>query len=373
MLSGVTMGNQQPSFFQLYNFLNLHYTFYMKGRWCMIKEATEYPGYFYIPGYSLYVISKTGAIIQRVTGHPISYRQNTSGYFVCSLINDHQCRRQISRARLLCTTFKPIDDAPYLQVDHINCNKEDDRLENLEWVTAKENCQRASKNGLYKGARPVKVCNFNTKQVTIYPSIAEAARACGMTKDMMLYRLEINDGRVYPERNQYCFMDTSPNWAEIEDIECELAKFGTSKRVLLRSLHTGEVFEYDKLSDLAKALEIPLPSLSTYMSKRYQPVIPGLYQVKLKSDKAAWIDPVDPWLELAKITGTTPVVVTDAKTGKYCVYESQAQCARTHNLLFSTLNNRLKFGSPDTIYTDGFKYSYYSSNTKKEEGSTTSA
>lgn len=33
-------------------------------------------------------------------------------------------------------------------INHINCNKSDNRIENLEWVTQKENIQHAWKNGL---------------------------------------------------------------------------------------------------------------------------------------------------------------------------------------------------------------------------------
>ena len=336
----------------------------------MIRESIEHPGYYYIPGYSLYVISKRGDIIQRITGYKVLYRQNTSGYYVCSLINDHQCRRQVSRARLMCMAFKPNENAAYLQVDHINCNKADDRLENLDWVTAKENCIRASKNGLYKGARPVKVRNYDTKQETIYPSIIAAAKAYGITKDMMLYRLELNDGRVYPERNQYSFVDTFTNWAEVEDVECEIAGFGTSKKVLIRDLQTGHVEEYEKLSDLACALKMPLPSLSTYMARKPQPVIPGLYQVKLKSDPNSWREPEDPWLELAQTTGTTPVCVENVNTNEHYIYESQAACARARNILTSTLNNRLRLSTQETIYSDGCRYYYY---TGKDKGSTTSA
>ena len=50
-------------------------------------------------------------------------------------------------------TFKPIENAEKFQVDHIDCNKLNNNLDNLEWVTAKENTHRAIKNGLYKNNR----------------------------------------------------------------------------------------------------------------------------------------------------------------------------------------------------------------------------
>lgn len=53
--------------------------------------------------------------------------------------------------RLVATTFIPNDDPIHKdQIDHINCIKTDNRVENLEWVTCKENIRRSYVNGLAK-------------------------------------------------------------------------------------------------------------------------------------------------------------------------------------------------------------------------------
>jgi hypothetical protein len=43
-------------------------------------------------------------------------------------------------------TWKPIPDAENLTVDHLNHNKRDNSLYNLEWVTQKENLRRAKED-----------------------------------------------------------------------------------------------------------------------------------------------------------------------------------------------------------------------------------
>jgi hypothetical protein len=56
--------------------------------------------------------------------------------------------------RLIAITFLPNDDPEHkMQVDHLNGNKLDCSIYNLEWVTPKENVIRAHKLGLRKPLR----------------------------------------------------------------------------------------------------------------------------------------------------------------------------------------------------------------------------
>lgn len=71
-----------------------------------------------------------------------------NGYFTVDLSKDG-ITKTISIHRLVALNFIPNENKNKNVVDHINCNKKDNRVCNLEWVSDRENKDRALKNHLY--------------------------------------------------------------------------------------------------------------------------------------------------------------------------------------------------------------------------------
>jgi hypothetical protein len=100
-----------------------------------------------IKGLEGYLISKDGIVYSLKRKRILTNYQRKDGY-ISIFINNKTYKIH----RLLALQFiENIDNKPF--INHINGIKNDNRLENLEWVTAKENTVHAWDNNLCKPIR----------------------------------------------------------------------------------------------------------------------------------------------------------------------------------------------------------------------------
>lgn len=95
-----------------------------------------------IPFEVRYEVSTLGKVRNRSSGWVKSFRKDRYGYDRVTL---YPSEKTHTIHRLVMLTYLPGGDAEGLQVNHIDGDKGNNALENLEWVTAKENSQHRNK------------------------------------------------------------------------------------------------------------------------------------------------------------------------------------------------------------------------------------
>lgn len=95
-----------------------------------------------IDGFENYEVTSWGRVIDKRTGKPIYQENHFKGYLRVDLINGEGRRVHKKVHRLVAEAFIPnIFGKP--QVNHIDGNKKNNSITNLEWVTNAENAAKA--------------------------------------------------------------------------------------------------------------------------------------------------------------------------------------------------------------------------------------
>lgn len=91
----------------------------------------------FAPGYA---VSNTGKVKSYKRKIPIERKLSSysNGYLFVALRVDNKSVNYLVH-RLVMMVFKPIDNMEDMEVNHIDCDRTNNNLDNLEWTTPKEN------------------------------------------------------------------------------------------------------------------------------------------------------------------------------------------------------------------------------------------
>lgn len=97
-----------------------------------------------------YTITKEGKIYSDNSGLMKTRNRKGTDYQIINLSEEDGSKKTFRMHRLVMMAFKPVDNMEKLEVNHIDGDKKNNSLENLEWCTASENQQHAFRLGLQK-------------------------------------------------------------------------------------------------------------------------------------------------------------------------------------------------------------------------------
>ena len=125
-----------------------------------------------------YSVSNDGLVRKDTTNYILSQTSQQDYKHVTLNINGKQKRMRVHRLVAEAYIDNP-ENKPY--VNHIDGNRGNNKVENLEWVTPSENTRHAIETGLFRSGVAREVIQYDLKgnEMMHYESASEAARQTG--------------------------------------------------------------------------------------------------------------------------------------------------------------------------------------------------
>lgn len=142
--------------------------------------------YKQLDNYQNYEISNFGNILNKKTGHILSKGSEKHRYQYVSLVDNDGKNKSESLHLLVAKTFiQNPENKP--QVNHIDRNKKNNNVNNLEWVTESENQQHVVKTGKKVGNTINKKCKVTLQngEIKVFKSLKETSDYFGVPKESL--------------------------------------------------------------------------------------------------------------------------------------------------------------------------------------------
>jgi len=134
-----------------------------------------------VKGYEEYQVDTNG-IVYGKKGEPLKYSLNHKGYCIINFYIDHK-RTGFGIHTLVADQFIPNNDPLKWQVNHVDGNKENNNVDNLEWVTPEENMRHSKEvlgnNNLGANssqAKPIKGVSKKDGTEIFFDAMSDGAR-----------------------------------------------------------------------------------------------------------------------------------------------------------------------------------------------------
>lgn len=326
-------------------------------------------GYYPVYGFDFLYINKYGNVYSLITKGPLKTYTERSGY-VTIMTKDGMGNTVSQRLhRLMLLAFRPIKDADKYVVNHIDGNKSNNHIENLEWVTTLQNnvhfneelrpsylCPTAGKkeHGIaVKDLRTNEVMNFKT-----YKEVADFFKTHSTT---IRRRLRSNPAIIWEDCFQMmykCDLDELGGWPTPSR-----KTVPTSNRKLhFRWLDTGETLEYINVIDACKLTGINSSGLSQILNTKVaRPFLSKLgrpFQAKWQFSNHEWLDTSDMIEIYDKANELKPICVLIDKDDNYHVFHGLIDVTKFTDKNKTAVNYRFKI-CRDYFWDNKYRYYYY--------------
>lgn len=204
-----------------------------------------------------------------IKGRVLKQHKNNSGYPIVSIPIDGKWTTKLVH-RLIAKAFIPNpDNLP--QVNHKDCNRANNNVENLEWCTASYNNQYREKYGISRAeavGHHLFAINLATLEVSQFHSQTEAGQALGVgqTNISMVIKGKIK------QTGGYLFKEDDGNVIEIDKDKLNDIVDGMNFTggVFSVNLNTLEVSRFKSQSEASRALGLSVGNINNVIKGRYK-------------------------------------------------------------------------------------------------------
>lgn len=131
----------------------------------------------------LYTINDNGEIFSDISGKMKTRNKGNTEYQIINFMTQEGKKKTYRVHRLVMMAFKPIKDMDNLEVNHIDGDKKNNALSNLEWCSSSENQKHAFQTGLQQPRKGEK-SNFSKLTQTDINKIFELRKLGWLQKDI---------------------------------------------------------------------------------------------------------------------------------------------------------------------------------------------
>lgn len=120
----------------------------------------------------------------------------SKGGYMRVKVNFGERNKKFMVHRLVAMAFIPNPDAEHLtQVDHIDCNRTNNTVDNLRWVSPKQNTQHAIENG-YRNKYHYKMINAETGEILEFDNGSKLCKYFNRSYEIDTINKYANTGKI---------------------------------------------------------------------------------------------------------------------------------------------------------------------------------
>lgn len=266
---------------------------------------SDLDGYRLIPRFTCYMVNEDGVVRNSIDFRELSTPPSARGYKAVSLISDDGNRVTKKVHHLVLMAFKPEEydkvtgtlTKGAMVVNHIDGNKLNNNINNLEVVTISENVKHAFNTGLTTANKPVVIRWEETGEEKMFVSMKEASEYLGRQADCILQRLERPDylSCLWYDGTRVRLVSDG-EWLPITVVVPE-GGGGNASYVVAKEMLTGKETIFPSIKKLHEKYGFDQMSVRRTLNKMNQPLLDGL--IRLKEDMSEpWIDLKDGYIDL---------------------------------------------------------------------------